>query len=108
MFNKNIGGVDLAAGKGSSSSTRPARSAVTTTRVANITFSANVVTVVFPTAPSGDCTSFTAFPKPVNAAVRAGLDTVVAHTRPAGGFSNLDAQSAIVPGHVRARPASPT
>jgi hypothetical protein len=98
VFNKNIGGIYLAAGKGFfliNSAGQVCREDT----AANITFSANVVTVVFPTAPTADCpVTFTAFPKPVNAAVRAGIDPGVAANATVDGFPNNDAPTVIVPG----------
>jgi hypothetical protein len=98
VFNKNIGGVELAAGKGFfliNSAGQVCREDT----AANVTYSANVVTVVYPTVPTADCpVTFTAFPKPVNAAVRAGLDAFVVESATVRGFANEDTQSVIVPG----------
>jgi len=97
VFNKNIGGINVGAGQGFFLINSAGQICREDT-AANITFSANVATVVFPTAAGGDCTSFTAFPKPVNAAVRAGVDSGVVNNATADGFHNLDAESVVVPG----------
>jgi hypothetical protein len=105
VFNKNLGGLDISTSTGFfliNSAGQICRMDSTTDPTINtdgsVTFSGNVATVVFPTGPTGDCSTFTAFPKPVNAAVRAGIDTFVAHTATASGFGNIDAQTVIVPG----------
>jgi hypothetical protein len=97
VFNKNLGGLNVGALKGFFLINSAGQICREDT-AANITFSANVATVVFPTVAGGDCTSFTAFPKPVNAAVRAGVDSGVADAATAIGFPNQDAQTVIVPG----------
>jgi hypothetical protein len=97
VFNKNIGGIFLGAGEGFFIIISAGQVCREDT-AANISFSANVVSVTFPTTAGGDCTSFTAFPKPVNAAVRAGLDAGVAYNATVSGFHNTDSQSVIVPG----------
>jgi hypothetical protein len=97
VFNRNVGGVFVGPGTGFFIINSAGQICREDTG-ANISFSANVVTVVFPTAPGGDCTSFTAFPKPVNAAVRAGLDSFVVDNATAQDFTNSDNQVVIVPG----------
>ncbi len=97
VFNKNIGAVNVAAGKGFFIIDSAGQICRQTTAAA-ITFSANVVTVVYPGAATADCPAFTSFPKSVNAAVRAGLDVGVVSNATAEGGDNLDPQTAIVPG----------
>ncbi len=97
VFNKNIGAVNVAAGRGFyiiDSAGQVCRQGTP----AAISFSANVVTVVYPGATTTDCPAFTAFPKSVNAAVRAGVDQDVVYDATADGFTNGSPETAIVPG----------
>lgn len=97
VFNKNIGGVSVALGRGFFIVNAAGQICRQTTPSA-ISFSGNVVNVVFPTVAGVDCAAFTAFPKSVNAAVRAGIDIGVASNATADGFHNLDAENVVVPG----------
>ena len=80
VFNKNIGGVSVGAGQGFFIINSAGQVCRQTNPLA-ISFSANVVTVVFPTGPNADCPAFTSFPKSTTAAVRAGLDRPRSPTR---------------------------
>jgi hypothetical protein len=97
VFNKNIGGAEVTPGIGFyiiNSGGQVCRQ----TNPAFISFSANVVTVVFPTAGGGDCPAFTSFPKSTTAAVRAGLDAGVVGSATTEGDYNMAPQTATVPG----------